>query len=204
MTDYILPCDTFVRLTNVLHDFHENATEWFRTIRIDNGQAVASNRIMMVVENVGGPAGIIHVKADAALIAQCRTEAQFSSVLTITVNKLLQFAVAKTTLGYVHPGNCCLWSGPVNDLDHWRLIAARAAQPIKKSVGCLFWDADQIARVAASSPSGRIVFEEHIDATGARPTILRDVNDPDWLAIYNPCSKQESYSPAIMPTWMKV
>lgn len=203
MTDYVIPCDTFVRLTNVLHDFHENANEWFHTVRIDNGKAVASNRIVIAIENIGGPAGVIHIIADPVLIQQCRTEAQFSSRLTITVNEALRYAVAKTTLGYVHPGNCCMWSGGLNDLDGWREIAMRAAEPVAGSVGALFWDADQIARLAASSPSGRVVFEQFIDASGARPTILRDVKDYDWLGVYKPSCRDETYSPATMPTWMK-
>ena len=202
MTDFVIPCDTFVRLSNVLHNFHDAANEWFRTIRIDNGVAMATNRSIMAIENIGGLPGVIHVMADPALIQQCRTEAAFSSTLTITVNEVLKFAVAKTTLGYVHPGNCALWSDAPNELDRWRSIAQRTAEPVPASRGGMYWKADAIAQLASASPSGGLVFEEFIDATG-RPTVIRDVNEPNWCGIFNPYQVLEEYQPATLPGWLR-
>jgi hypothetical protein len=201
MTDFVIPCDTFVRLTNILYGMPEDISEWFKTVRIDNGIAVATNRRILAAENVGGPAGIIHVIADQALINQCRTEAAFSSALTITVNEVLKFAVAKTTLGYVHPGNCVRFSDDPNDFDRWRTVVEQCKTPASAPRGGMFWDADMIARLAAASPSGRVVFEEIIDATG-RPTIIRDINEYNWIGVFQPFSTEESYSPATLPTWI--
>ena len=209
MTDFVIPCDTFVRLTNILHGMPDDIGDWFKTVRIDNGIAVATNRKILAAENVGGPAGVIHVIADQALINQCRTEAAFSSTLTITVNEVLKFAVAKTTLGYVHPGNCVLWSvdppiagNPVpNDFDRWRTVVEQCKTPAQAPRGGMFWDADMIARLAAASPSGRVVFEEIIDVTG-RPTIIRDINEYNWIGVFQPFSTEESYQPATLPSWI--
>jgi len=204
MVDFVIPCDTFARLTNVLADFPPgNEQGWFNSVRIDNGQAVASNRHVMAIENIGGPSGVVHIAPDPVLIAQCRTEAKFSSKLTITVNETLRFAVAKTTLGYIHPGNCALWLDvPNDDYNRWRSIVMQCKERVKKSRGGMFWRADDIARLASSSPSGRLVFEETIDAQ-TRPTLIRDTNDYEWLGVFNPFGDGgEHHNPATLPSWM--
>jgi len=203
MTDFIIPCDTVVRLSNVLANFHEDADEWFHSLRIDNGQVVATNRRIMVVENVGNNEGIFHLIVDAALLQQCRVEAPFSSKLTINVNETLRFAVAKTTLGYVHAPNCGLWSAqPRNIYDQWRNIVMQAKGTAKKSVGGMLWEADAISQIAAAAPSGRLIFEEKID-TLTRPTVVRDPDDSDWFAIFNPYLDAFGDSPAaVLPAWM--
>jgi len=203
MSEFIIPCETVVRLASILTDFPDAASDWCNSIRIDNGQAVATNRIVMSVENIGGPAGVVHLIPDAALIAQCRVETPFSSKLHIIVTSELRHAVAKTTLGYVHPGNCAIWSDAPNELDDWRSIVTKCAKPADKYASGMFWDAANVARLAASSPTGRLVFEHIIDASGARPTVIRDVNDPEWFGLFYPSSKLDKYAPATLPTWVQ-
>ena len=200
MTDYTMSCDAFVRLSHILHNLPEDIDPVFRTIRIDNGQAVATDRSFMAIENIGGATGIIHILPDAALIKQCATEAKFDSQLTITVTEMLQHAVAKTTLGYVHPVNVSYWPTGGTDFDRWREVVMEASVPAAKSSGGMFWQADGVAKVAASSPSGRVVFEENIDVI--RPTLVRDILEYDWLGVFNPFSRKDHYSPATLPTWM--
>lgn len=202
MTDFTVPCDTFARLSNVLRSMPPDIDPHFKSIRIDNGVAVASNRIIMAVENIGKNPGIIHVIASPGLIENCRKEAAYSSTLTITVNEPLKWAVAKTSFGYIEPGNCCLWSDAANDLDKWRDIALSAKEPVKVNQGGMFWDAENIANLAAASPSGRVVFEENIDTHG-RVALIRDINDYDWFGMFQPWgSFGEKINPAVLPTWM--
>lgn len=205
MTDFVIPCDVFVRLTRVLAIESTEPNEWFRAVRIDNGIALATNRIIMALENISNDnVGVVHIIADPALIAQCASEAPYKSLLTITVNEALKYAVAKTTLGYVHPGNCVVWSDEPNEFDRWRSLVDRTREPLDKSTGAMYWDAENIANLAAASPSGRIVFEEFIDCTGARPTIVRDPNDYEWFGLFQPWAKitDGAYNPATLPTWM--
>ena len=197
MTDYVIACDAFVRLTSLIAD---DVDPIFQTVRFDNGQAVATDRQFMSIENIGGAAGIVHIAADSRLIAQCVTEAQFHSKLTITVTEPLKFAVAKTTLGYIHPDNCSVWPDGPTDFDRWRDVVMASATPAEKSNGGMFWRASSVAKLAKASPSGRIVFEETIDTI--RPTLVRDVLDYDWLGVFNPFSAEDFYSPATLPTWM--
>jgi hypothetical protein len=201
MTDFIIPCDAFVRASVVLNDFHEDATEWTRSMRIDNGQLVASNHHIMTVENIGGNEGVTHIRPDAALVEQCRVGSQFNAVLHVIVNDMLKFTVAKTSLGYVHPGNAGVWSAEPNALDKWRSIVMKAAQPAEKSNGGMFWGAAVMTQLNVASPSGALVFEEHIDCNG-RPTIVRDINDPDWFALFNPYLLGATHQPATLPRWM--
>jgi hypothetical protein len=185
-----------------LKDLPKDIDPVFNSIRIDNGQVVATNRSLMAIENVYGmPPGIIHVVCDPMLVAQCVTESKFDSRLTITVTEALKFAVAKTTLGYIHPGNCCYWPDGVTPFDRWREVVMQSKEPAAISNGGMFWESAAIARLAATSPSGRVVFEEHIDTS--RPSLIRDVMDYDWLGVFSPFSRNDNYVAASMPTWMK-
>lgn len=202
MTDFVIPCDAFVRLTNILHNYTPDDPA-MRTVRIDHGVAVATNENIMAMECVGGPVGVIHLIADPALIAQCRTEAAFNSVLTITVNDMLKFAVAKTTMGYVHPGNCAVFPTGEIKLDRWRNIVARCAEPLSDSEVGMFWDTDAISILSSSSPTGRVIFEQYVGYKG-RPTIIRDVNDPNWCGVFQPWSAYDgNYPNAVLPDWLK-
>jgi hypothetical protein len=196
MTDYVIPCDTFARLASLA-----TADEWFNTVRIENGVALASNKLFMAIERIGGPDGVIHIIADPLLVQQCQTEAQYSSTLTITVIEAMQFATAKTTLGYIHPGNCCKWSGPENDLNDWRKIVANAAEPAAASNGGMVWNARCLAAIIACAPSKCVSFEENIDVS--RPALMRDVADPNWVGLFNPWLETGDYPAAVMPEWLK-
>ena len=198
MTDYVISCDAFVRLSTLLIETDDPA---FRTIRFDNGQALATDRQFLSIENIGGPKGVAHVIADPTLLEHCRAESKFHSKLTITVVEPLKFATAKTTFGYSHNSNCSYWPDGPTDFDRWREVVMQAATPATKSSGGMFWLAEWVARLAKASPSGSVVFEENIDIT--RPTLVRDVEDYDWLGVFQPFSRGHQYKPATLPSWMQ-
>lgn len=199
MADIVIPCDTVVRLMNVLHNLPSDIAPPFRCIRLDNGLAVASDRKFMAIEKIAAFEGVFYIKPDQALIDQCRTEAAFSSNLTITVNEMLRYTVAKSALGYVHPANIGVWHDE-SDFDKWRSVVMRCKEPAGANRGGMFWDADGIARLASASPSGAVVFEDIIDVS--RPTLIRDVHDYNWLGVFNPWSTEQSAAPAKLPSWM--
>lgn len=201
MTDYIIPCETIARFAPIAQSAHADVDAQFKTLRIDNGVLVASNRRILVAEHIGGVHGIAHLIIDPALVENCRKEAPFASKLTVTVVEALRFATAKTTLGYSHPGNALLWSDTPTTFNNWRDVAAKCKSPAKASRGGMFWGADDIALMAASSPSGRLVFEELIDTHG-RPTVVRDINDYNWFGLFTPFSSGEHYTPATLPSWV--
>lgn len=199
MTDIIIPCATVVRLAKVISGLGADIPLPFHSIRLDNGVAVVTNKRFMAVERIAPFEGIIHFIPNAALLAQCQLETVFNSTVTLIVNDLLRFAVAKTSLGYGDNTNVGLWPGAC-DFDRWREIIEAAKAPAKNSKRGMFWDVDGIAQLAASSPSGRVVFEANVDPT--RPTVIRDVNDHNWFGIFNPNSSDDDYEPAKLPKWI--
>lgn len=195
MAEFSIPCETFLRLSKVAGD----EASW-HTLRYDNGCLVATDRRFMAIEQVASAPGVYHLVLDEALLRQCEIEKDFNSRIAFTVNEMLGFAVGKTSLGYVTTANIA-HSGPVHaDWSRWREIVMQCATPAAKPNGGMFWDMDGLARLAASSPSGLVVFEEVIDTN--RPTLVRDVKDYQWLGVFHPNSAADHYSPASLPTWM--
>ena len=197
--EFQIPCAVVGRLARVIERMTYGGNEWFNSIRIESGIAIASNRTILAAEIIGGPGGTVHIVNDPALIAQCRREAAFDSMLSISVNEALRFATCKTTLGYIHTGNCAVWSNAENLLADWRKHIPTT--PVKKPKGGMVWVAENINALAASSPSGRLIFEEVIDAT--RPTIVRDALDSKWFGMFIPDLEGKDYVPATIPDWLK-
>lgn len=202
MTDYAIPCEVIARLSILANDTPADADQRFKSLRYDNGLLIASNNRLIAVENITGPAGVFHLVLDPALVAQCRTEAPFKSVLHVTLNDMLQFASGKTTLGYSHPANCTLWNSPASKFDSWRDIVARVVDPANEPNGGMYWKAQEIALLAATAPSGSVIFERVVDVN--RPAIIRDPFDENWFAMFNPWNKDlETAPPATLPGWYK-
>ena len=200
MTEYVVPCDTIARLSHIFDNFPIDVPASFKTFRIDGGQVVATDRSVMAIDNIGRNTGLFHMIPDPQLIEQCREEAKYQGVVTITVNEALQFATAKTTFGFNAAGNVGYWLPVDPQYNRWREVVMLAKDRSKKSQGAMFWSADQIAKLSRSSPSGCVVFEENINSE--RPTIMRDVTEYDWLGVFQPYSKEHHYQAATLPTWM--
>lgn len=198
--EFQIPCETVARLAKVLRVMTYDANIWFNSIRIDNGVAIASNRAIMAVEQIGGPSGVIHIPNDPVLIAQCETEAPFASVLHITLPPGLQWASAKTDLGYVYPGNASVWSDLPNDMDKWRSLLPNGKPGGAK--GGMYWDSDWIYDLGRSSPSGKLIFPEAIDTR--RPVVVRDVHDPRWFGLFTSIDQSGQFPAATLPEWVKL
>jgi hypothetical protein len=199
VTDYVIPCETIDRLSKIASG---DNNPWFAALRIDDGCVIATSGQLMAVEYIDIPDGIFHLRLDAALVAQCATEAPFGSKLTVSVIDGLNIAGAKTTMGYTYPGDPCLWSlDAVNDFNRWREVVARALVPADAPNGGMCWSADLTARLAAASPSGQVVFEEVIDIN--RPTVIRDATDPNWFGLFMPHLKSGDYPAATLPSWFR-
>ena len=199
MADFKIPCAVFARLAKIHDVLAEDADPWYRTIRIENNIAIASSRNTVIIERIADNDGICHIVADPVLIKQCEAESKFDSLLHVSTNDALKYASAKTTFGYNFPANACYWSNTPNDLDRWKKVVGKAGAKVSK--GGMFWRTDVIAALAASSPSGCLVFAEQIDTSV--PTVIRDLYDEKWFAVFRPSNDAVPYSPATVPEWFK-
>lgn len=200
MTDYVIPCDTIARLAPLVH----GSEDWFNTIRIDNGQVIATDRRIMAIENIGGSSGIIHFKPFPMIVDLCKKH--YDKSLTIIVNEMLKFAIA-TLPGIELPAvNCVNWADTPNIFNNWRSMVMRAKEPAKKSTGAMAWQGNLVAKLCGSSPTGNVVFETNIDVMSNRPTLIRDELEEKWLGVFNPWvdDVKRDVAPAIMPDWMSL
>lgn len=199
MTEHIIPCETFVRLTNVLK-FMPKDDPWCKSVRLEGNLAIVTNRQYIAIERLDTVApSVLHIPADPALIDQCAKEAVFHSKMHIVANDMLKFASLKTSLGYQHTGNAGLYLDGVNVIDRWRDILPTA--PVKKSKGSMCLELGAVANLIESSPSGKIVFPEHIDWTV--PVVVRDAVDPNWCAFFYVRESDNIHDPATIPGWIK-
>lgn len=199
-----VPCEAFARITSILNYLPEmtpQALPWFRSVRVEDGMLICTNRQFIVVERVFGmqvPAPF-HIDAHPTLIEACKKEGAYGSKLHIVVNEPLKWTSAKTTLGYNYPGNAGVWSDFANDVARWR--ETLPTEPATKSSGGMFFDALQIYNLCESSPSQKIAFPEHIDVD--KPCLVRDIHDDTWFAVFMPRPRGPVHVPAVYPSWWR-
>lgn len=78
----------------------------------------------------------------------------------------------------------------------WRLIP----DPAKFERGFIYLQDELFRKLAATSPSGHIVFPAIVDNTDYM--YLRDVYDPNWLGLIH-ARKKDGCEPATIPEWLK-
>jgi len=199
MSEYVIPCEVFARLSNLLAISYDETDEWCNSVRIDRGCAMVTNRHFMVVERIDCDLpDPVHIVADPVLIEQCRKEAQYHSKLHIAVVPAIKYASAKTTFGYQYPGNAALWLAAPNELDKWRSIIPDNVSAT--SHGGMLLDLEGLKCMIATSPSGRIVVEQNVDFT--KPVIVNDAVDPNWFGVFS-AREDKLHNPAIIPKWVK-
>lgn len=193
-----VPCEVFARLASIVKHMPDDIDPWFRSVRYDSGVLVCTNKHVMAAEFIGGPSGVLHIAADVALIAQCRTEGALGSTLTIQYVEALNFASAKTTLGYNFPGNAIVNPGGKNDFDKWRSLFEEPQPTVSK--GVMLWETQSIGLLLETAPSGSLTFPEFIDAK--KPMILRDPVDTAWAGMFIPSDMSLPTFHAKRPDWI--
>ena len=202
MSEYKIKCETIIRLMKILNYMPDTCNEWNNTIRLEDDLAIVTNRQILLVERLPeiNPENPVHIIIDDKLKQQCLTESKFDSDLIIEVSDAYKYGAAKTTFGYQHPDNACLYSDVDNDIDKWRSIIPKIEA--KKSVGAMFWESDNILNMAMSSPSGSLAFPLFIDIN--KPIVVRDINDDNWMAVFSPSTSDADMKPAILPEWLQL
>ena len=191
-------CEAIVRMSHLFT--HANDPE-FEVLRLEDGLMIATDRSWLAAEKINHSfAGTHHIIVDEHLLAQCRVESQFSGFLEIIPNEQLQFTVGKTMTGF-QTGNIGRFT-PTPTFDKWRTIFQQCREPLTETSGIMVWQTHELVRLASSSPSGQISFEEH-HKIGARPLLVRDITTPDWCGCFNGETKDGGYhAPAALPGWL--
>lgn len=191
-------CETLARLSTLIG----NETP-FNTVRFDDGKIIATDRRFAVVERLPVAfEGAYHLAITTALIEQCRMEAQFGSTITITPNPMLQWTSVVTTLGWTTTDNLGVYPQHPTAYDDWweRIVKPCLDAPVAN--GNMVAHADQLERLAETSPSGTIIFETPVNT--ARPMVVRDANSPDWVGFFYPRLDDGVYhAPATVPNWLR-
>lgn len=198
-----IPCDTIVRLSNLLPKPGADVEDIFHSIRLDHGRIIVTDRMYAAVEELTPFKGVYHIRLPDEILEQCRIEAQYSSNLIVTPNEMIKWTVARTTMGFEINESIGVWPTEPTTFDKWfEKLVRPCLTPATLTNGALICDADDIARLAATSPSGRIIFESVIDTS--RPTILRDIDDSRWVGFFWPKLHDGRYhAPASIPRWLE-
>lgn len=199
-----IPCDTIARLSHVLPAETEEIDEAFRCFRLEDGKIMASNRKYLVIEEVERFTGTYYIRALPALIEQCRTEAQFSSVIDFTPVDSLKYTTAITTLGFSVSENIGYWPEGPSDYDNWRdLIVTPCRTPLEATTGHMTLDLLSLQQLLKAAPSGVVTLEQHLDPRN-RPTCVRDSDAAHWVGFFRPWITDGRLHPAAsVPGWCK-
>lgn len=197
-----IPCDTIARLSHLLPI--EPTDTVFDHFRLDNGKVIASDRLFMGIESVEPFEGVFYIRADEALIEQCRTEAQWSSLIEFTPVPALQYTTAITTMGFKVAENIGIWPDGPTDYDVWR---ERVLDPVRETLaesrGPMVFYAGELERLARASPSGAIMLEQFVDPRN-RPVVARDIDSPDWVGFFHARIEDgRHHVGATVPGWCK-
>lgn len=200
-----IPCDTIARLSHLLPDpSAPKVDEAVASFRLDNGKVIVTNRCFMAVESVESFKGVFYIKADPALIEQCRTEAQYSSTIEFTPIEALKYTTAITSMGFKISENIGVWPDKPSDFDKWyENIVKPCLEPLTASGAPMVFNADSLHRLALASPSGGIVLEQYADPA-TRPTVVRDIDSGDWVGFFKASvADGKHHASATVPGWCK-
>lgn len=124
-----------------------------------------------------------------------RVETNMNSEYIIETNPETATGTVKTTVGSVY--DVLKWSDD-DETDNWFSWFTDS----NESVGFMYWELYQVQTLFECSPSGEIIFPEHINAT--KPVIVVDANNTEWVGVFIPRSDSDKpLKPAILPEWMK-
>ena len=197
-----IPCDVIARLSRLLPD--EPSDDPINCFRFDYGMVLATNRHLLAVEKVAPFDGVFYIRAEPTLIEQCRTEAQWSSVIEFTPVPALKYTTAMTSMGWKCSDNLGVWPTERTDYDDWReKILNPCIDPLTERRGAMVTSMDELARLAHSSPSGQIVLEQYADPQ-RRPTVVRDIDSHDWVGFFLArITDGRQHTDAVVPGWCR-
>lgn len=210
--NFNIPCETYIRLSHVAKNGDADFHNCLYVCQRDNVRMlIVTNRKIAAFEFLGkfdGPDFETWVSFDPVLLNQANIEKLASGHIFFVNVPDLKFVSAKTTMGYTHPGNVAFaidtFQNARSKWHEWRSWLPDD-EPVQH-VGSMFMNADHIANLGYSSPSGRLVFPEIID--NRKPVVVRDILSENWFGLFmanrlDDNNVVQETEPAVLPDWVK-
>lgn len=205
MTDYVIPCETFVRLAHVAMQLDEQTQRPFlRCVRIEyfkeNLIAVSCCERLLAGEFIGHAPGednsSVCITIDPALLELVKLGAANSENLIIT--QAPGWTIARLSGGRMHAMNAEIDGSQWPD---WHSLIPRELP--KKNEGCFSFSGEMIYRLSKSSPSGSFYCPKYVDKN--QPVIVRDIRDDTWFGLFlvSEGDYRQNHGPAEVPDWLK-
>lgn len=207
MTTYTISCATLSRLSKIPSYFGPSVPEHTKplinTVRLENkggkSYAVATNQKIAAVEYLGPtphPDSFCHLKLPIPRIDELARNNETATIMTIP-----QIAVSTlTTTGGFALNDVSYWFDET-PLDSWRTWFN--PNIYKNSQGAMYWDLFHLELLFQSSPSGKVIFPEFIQAD--KPVLLTDRENDKWLGAFIPnvYPTEKAVKPSKLPEWME-
>jgi hypothetical protein len=193
-----IPCETIVRLASLIPTPDMDIEPIFRSLRLENGKIIVTDRKYMAIENLGFPfVGVDHIEIPPALLIRCVEGVRTSERITIICNPMIGY-----TMVVDDPAVNLHVRGDTSPYDVWYdKIVKPALSGAVVDNGAMACDATGMARFAATAPSGQIVFESPIDRS--RPMVVRDIHSYDWCGfVYPRLADRVAHPAATVPKWL--
>lgn len=173
------------------------------TIRLEvknNRQYIIGyNKYIACVQYLGECADsneVLYLDFNEKTLENLQFELNIGSDYIIETNPELALATVTTSLGSKYE-KFVYWLDE-DETDDWFSWFSKSDE----NVGFMYWDLYQIQTMFECSPSGEIIFPEHINAT--KPVIVADANNNEWFGVFIPRSDSDKpLKPATLPEWIK-
>ena len=138
---------------------------------------------------------VLYLDFNEKTLENLRFELNIGSDYIIETNPELALATVTTSLGSKYE-KFVYWLDE-DETDGWFSWFSESDE----NIGFMYWDLYQIQTMFECSPSGEIIFPEHINAN--KPVIVADANNNEWFGVFIPRSDSDKpLKPATLPEWI--
>lgn len=138
---------------------------------------------------------VLYLDFNEKTLENLQFELNIGSDYIIETNPELALATVTTSLGSKYE-KFVYWLDE-DETDDWFSWFTESDE----NIGFMYWDLYQIQTMFECSPSGEIIFPEHINAN--KPVIVADANNNEWFGVFIPRSDSDKpLKPATLPEWI--
>lgn len=187
----------FVIKSEILSRFSKLSTIRLE-IKNNRQYIIGYNKYIACVQYLGKCADsdeVLYLDFNEKTLENLRFELNVGSDYIIETNPELALATVTTSLGSKYE-KFVYWLDE-DETDDWFSWFSESDE----NIGFMYWDLYQIQTMFECSPSGEIIFPEHINAN--KPVVVTDANNNEWFGVFIPRSDSDKpLKPATLPEWI--